>query len=117
MTTERTPVKAPLVWKVCDGYVSGFDIGHVVSTTTGERVLSFIREADYQALKRHLDEYHQEGVQKERQAFREFIKASIANRRRWADSEEGMKALGPGSPTIPGLQDLCFILDWINARY
>lgn len=55
-------------------------------------------------------------AKKERKAFREFIEASIANRRAWASSEEGYKALGPGMPTIPGLQDLHFILDWINAR-
>jgi ferric-dicitrate binding protein FerR (iron transport regulator) len=56
------------------------------------------------------------GAKKERKAFREFIEASIANRRAWADSEDGRRALGPGSPTIPGLQDLHFILDWIKAR-
>lgn len=56
------------------------------------------------------------GARKERQAFREFIEASIANRRAWADSDEGRRVLGPGMVTIPGLQDLHFILDWINAR-
>lgn len=56
------------------------------------------------------------GARKERKAFREFIEASIANRRAWAESEDGRRALGPGSPTIPGLQDLHFILDWIKAR-
>jgi hypothetical protein len=56
------------------------------------------------------------GARKERKAFREFIEASIANRRAWAASDDGRRALGPGMPTIPGLQDLHFILDWINAR-
>lgn len=56
------------------------------------------------------------GARKERRAFREFIEASIKNRRSWASSEDGVRALGPGSPTVPGLQDLHFILDWINAR-
>ena len=56
------------------------------------------------------------GAKKERQAFREFIEASIANRRAWADSDDGRRVLGPGMATIPGLQDLHFILDWIKAR-
>lgn len=55
-------------------------------------------------------------ARKERRAFRQFIEASIANRRAWAESDEGRRALGPGSPTIPGLQDLHFILEWIKAR-
>lgn len=56
------------------------------------------------------------GAKKERKAFREFIEASIANRRAWAESEDGRRALGPGTPTIPGLQDLNFVLEWIKAR-
>lgn len=55
-------------------------------------------------------------ARKERKAFRQFIEASIANRRAWAESEEGRRALGPGMPTIPGLQDLNFILEWLKAR-
>lgn len=56
------------------------------------------------------------GAKKERKAFREFIEASIASRRAWADSEDGIRTLGPGMQTIPGLQDLHFILEWIKAR-
>lgn len=56
------------------------------------------------------------GARKERQAFREFIEASIANRRAWADSADGRRVLGPGVVNIPGLQDLHFILDWLDAR-
>lgn len=56
------------------------------------------------------------GARKERKAFRAFIEASIASRRAWANSDDGRRVLGPGSPTIPGLQDLQFVLEWINAR-
>lgn len=36
-----------------------------------------------------------------------FIDQMIKARLDWANSPEGRKALGPGSPTIPGMQDMC----------
>lgn len=56
------------------------------------------------------------GVKKERKEFRRFIERSIQNRLEWANSEAGRRALGPGSPTVPGLQDLYAVLDWIKRR-
>lgn len=56
------------------------------------------------------------GARKERKKFKEFIEASIASRSAWASSEDGRRVLGPGSPAVPGLQDLHFILEWLNAR-
>lgn len=38
------------------------------------------------------------GARKERKAFREFIEASIANRRAWADSEECIAAFKEVKP-------------------
>lgn len=37
----------------------------------------------------------------------------IGARREWAESDEGRKTLGPGSPTIPGLQDMYAMRDYL----
>jgi hypothetical protein len=36
----------------------------------------------------------------------DFVDRLIAARLAWANSCEGRRVLGPGSPTVPGLQDL-----------
>lgn len=48
--------------------------------------------------------------------FSTFMGTSIDNRMAWANSPDGHRALGPGIPAVPGLQDLHFILKWVNAR-
>lgn len=52
----------------------------------------------------------------ERKALRRFVEASIQNRLAWAASDDGRRQLGPGSPTVPGLQDFYCILAWLDAR-
>lgn len=42
-----------------------------------------------------------------------FLECSIDNRIVWASSPEGVSVLGPGSPTVPGLQDLYGILSFV----
>ena len=55
-------------------------------------------------------------AKKEREKLRRFIRASIENRLAWARSDDGVRTLGPGSPTVPGLQDFYVILAWLDAR-
>lgn len=43
-----------------------------------------------------------------------YIEKCIKERRDWANSSEGYKALGAGSPTIPGLQEYYQILSFVN---
>lgn len=45
----------------------------------------------------------------------EFVQQLIDQRREWADSEKGREVLGPGSPTIPGLQEYHRVLDYIET--
>lgn len=58
----------------------------------------------------------EQAARNEREALRRFIKASIKNRLAWANSEDGRRVLGPGSPTVPGLQDFYAILSFLDAR-
>lgn len=44
-----------------------------------------------------------------------FIVKLMRERRNWADSPEGRKELGPGSPAIPGLQDMQRILKFVQT--
>lgn len=46
------------------------------------------------------------GARKEREKVMKFVQALIDARLVWANSAAGRKVLGPGSPTVPGLQDL-----------
>lgn len=39
-----------------------------------------------------------------------FIERCVEERQSWACSEEGYKRLGPGSPTVPGMQEYTRIL-------
>lgn len=39
----------------------------------------------------------------------------IDARRAWAESSEGRAILGPGSPTIPGMQDLYAMKDYLTG--
>lgn len=44
-----------------------------------------------------------------------YVTALIDARLKWAASDEGRRVLGPGSPTVPGLQDLYAIKNRILA--
>lgn len=44
-----------------------------------------------------------------------WLLSMIEARLQWADSPEGRAELGPGSPTIPGLQDLYAMRDKVIA--
>lgn len=46
---------------------------------------------------------------REREKILDYINDRIQARLLWAESSHGRKALGPGSPTIPGLEDMSFI--------
>ena len=43
------------------------------------------------------------------------VQTMINARLEWAASDEGREKLGPGSPTIPGLQDLNMMRDYLTA--
>jgi hypothetical protein len=45
-----------------------------------------------------------------------YIRDCMAARREWASSEEGRRKLGPGMPTIPGLQEYDQILAFVEGR-
>ena len=45
-----------------------------------------------------------------------YIKKCMKERRAWADTPEGRKKLGPGSPTIPGLQEYDQILKFVQGK-
>lgn len=55
----------------------------------------------------------------ERKRILDFVKRRIDERRKWAESEDGKKTLGPGHPTIPGMEDLEVIRHFIeyNSDY
>jgi hypothetical protein len=56
------------------------------------------------------------GAKSERGEICSYVETLIKARVAWAASPEGRKQLGPGSPTVPGLQDLCSVRDFIHAR-
>jgi len=41
------------------------------------------------------------------------VQQMIDARREWAESDEGRQRLGPGSTTIPGLQDMHAMRDYL----
>ena len=43
-----------------------------------------------------------------------YIERRMRERREWAASEDGRKILGPGSPTIPGLEEYDRILRFVR---
>jgi hypothetical protein len=45
-----------------------------------------------------------------------FIRKCAEERRAWAASPEGIKALGPGMATIPGLQEYDQVLAFVEGR-
>jgi hypothetical protein len=45
-----------------------------------------------------------------------YIRLCIEKRQEWASSEDGYKKLGPGSPTVPGLQEYYQILAFVEGR-
>lgn len=45
----------------------------------------------------------------------QFIRHCISERRKWANSKEGVAILGPGSPTIPGMQEYYRILHYAKS--
>jgi hypothetical protein len=45
----------------------------------------------------------------------DYVDRLIAARLDWTRSPEGRKQLGPGSPTVPGLQDLYAVRDAIDV--
>lgn len=45
-----------------------------------------------------------------------FIRQCMDERRAWADTAEGRKRLGPGSPNIPGLQEYDQVLAFVEGR-
>ena len=59
---------------------------------------------------------HQAGVVDERNRIRQFVVDLIEARHEWAQSEDGIKQLGRGHPTIPGMQDLNHILHFIDTN-
>jgi hypothetical protein len=46
----------------------------------------------------------------------EYIRRCISLRREWADSPDGYKRLGLGSPIIPGLEEYDQILAFVENR-
>ena len=45
-----------------------------------------------------------------------YIRYCIEKRQEWASSEDGYKRLGPGSPTIPGMEEYYQILAFVEGR-
>ena len=45
-----------------------------------------------------------------------YIKLCIERRHEWAKSPDGYRRLGPGSPTVPGLEEYGQILAFIEGR-
>ncbi len=45
-----------------------------------------------------------------------FIRQCIEERQAWASSPEGYRELGPGSPTVPGMQEYFQILAYVEGR-
>lgn len=52
----------------------------------------------------------------EREKIRQFVRSCIDARLEWAQSEDGRRVLGPGSPTVPGLQEYYTILAYLDYR-
>jgi hypothetical protein len=51
-----------------------------------------------------------------RKEIAEYIRQCIEARRAWANSDEGYAKLGPGSPSIPGLQEYYQVLAFVEGR-
>lgn len=62
------------------------------------------------------DEMYLLGRKFERERILKYIEQMEKDRRAWAASPEGIRQLGPGSPTIPGLQDMYQIMAFIENR-
>lgn len=53
---------------------------------------------------------------KERERLRKIVLRLIKARREWANSPDGYEKLGPGSPTVPGLQEYYAVLEWLKPK-
>lgn len=56
------------------------------------------------------------GKRPKRKQIAAFIRQCMDERRAWASSPDGLRKLGPGSPTIPGLQEYDQVLAFVEGR-